>query len=209
MMSLDHYMMCAISTMPSTGYDIKMEFEHPGAGQFWGISFGSIYPRLKKLEENGYITTLFEESSGRGKKVYELTIKGWRELQTWLKKKPSSPIMKDELLVKVSFWATILQEDREGLINHLLERKQHSEETLAYYQAWPTNGISTIGEHGMFVIEYVTKKLQAELEWIDETIEKLKGPAQPPAQDPNNLIAKSKQRYQQALEVEKKKGGNG
>ncbi|MED0679967.1 hypothetical protein P4S83_10065 [Aneurinibacillus thermoaerophilus] len=52
----------------------------------------------------------------------------------------------------------------------------------------------------MLSIRYVQKKLQAELEWIDETIRQLEGPSQPPVQDPHQLIAKKAQRFQQVLE---------
>lgn len=202
-MTIEYYILAVISTRPCTGYDIKQEFEHPGAGMYWGISFGSIYPKLKKLESEGFIETLHHEETGRGKKVYDLTSKGWRELQKWLKEDPQPPILKDELLIKVSFWNHIMLENREGVIPHLLKRKQETEETLAYYTNWPKNGVSTISEFGMYTIQYVQKKLQAELDWIDETIEAVKGPAKPPAQDPSNLIDKKKERIKKALELEK------
>lgn len=80
-MSIEHSILAILSFWPSTGYNIKAEFEHKAAGLYWGMSYGSIYPKLKKLEEQGYIYTINEEAEGRRKKQYELTAKGWKELE--------------------------------------------------------------------------------------------------------------------------------
>src|SRR6476646_4134404 len=83
-MSTEHAILAVISFKPSSGYDIKSEFEHEGAGLFWGMSYGSIYPKLKKLEKEGLIKAFETSSEGRRKVLYELTGSGWGELEKWL-----------------------------------------------------------------------------------------------------------------------------
>ena len=41
-----------------TGYDIKKRIEK-GIGVFYKASFGSLYPALKKLTRNGWLSTYF------------------------------------------------------------------------------------------------------------------------------------------------------
>ncbi|MDX1436176.1 MAG: PadR family transcriptional regulator, partial [Anaerolineales bacterium] len=91
-MSLDHTILGIISFQPSAGDDIKVEFEPGEAGIVSSISFGTIYPLLKQLEEDGLIETYRETSEGRPKKVYELTARGWLELAKWLVRPPDYQI---------------------------------------------------------------------------------------------------------------------
>lgn len=115
-MVIEHSILGVIASRPCTGYDIKTEFEHEGAGMVWGVSFGSVYPKLKNLEEKGLIPTYRTETKGRQKKIFELTPKGWEALHKWLGESPSYPIIKDELLLKLSMWDRGRPEDRQTLI---------------------------------------------------------------------------------------------
>lgn len=51
MLAIEHSILAILSFYPSTGYDIKSEFEHKAAGLYWGMSYGSIYPKLKSLKK--------------------------------------------------------------------------------------------------------------------------------------------------------------
>lgn len=66
-MSIEHSILAVISFTPATGYDIKSEFETKASSLFWGMSYGSIYPKLKNLEENGY--SLFQKNMAAGRKI--------------------------------------------------------------------------------------------------------------------------------------------
>ena len=198
-MPIEHSILGVIASRPCTGYDIKTEFEHEGAGMVWGISFGSVYPKLKSLEEQGLIQTYRTETEGRQKKMYELTKDGWEALRKWLGESPSYPVIKDELLLKLSMWDRGRLEDRQTLIEHMKKRKEQSQELLDYYLQWPQNGYSSISEFSMLGIQYVQEKLVTELRWIEKTIIQLEGEPQPPVQDPFDLIPKQQERRNQAL----------
>lgn len=198
-MSLDHSILAVIGYRPCTGYDIKNEFEHKGAGLYWGISFGSIYPRLRKLEEEGLIEAQETESGGRQKKIYDLTAKGWSELEAWMRSSSEYPSVKDELLVKMFSWIAALPEDRSTLIRHLESRKAKSEELLDYVKKWPSNNFSSISEYGMLAINHLRARLETDLKWIDESIRQLEGEPQPPVQDPFDLISQQPVRRKTAF----------
>lgn len=199
-MSIEHSILAILSFWPSTGYNIKAEFEHKAAGLYWGMSYGSIYPKLKKLEEEGLIYTIEEEEEGRKKKQYELTPKGWKEFEKWLTLPPSYPVVKDELLMKMSTWHADM--DDEVLIDHLLKRKAVTEDLLGFVKNWPTNGTSYISDYGMLSIRYGELRLEAELKWIEESIHILEEKQLPNGQDPNGNTDKLLARRRAAIQSE-------
>ncbi len=199
-MSIEHSILAILSFWPSTGYDIKAEFEHKAAGLYWGMSYGSIYPKLKKLEEEGLIYPIEQEEEGRKKKQYELTPKGWKEFEKWLSLPPAYPVVKDELMMKLSTWHEDM--DDHILIGHLLQRKQMTEEVLDFVKNWPTNGTSYIGDYGMLAIRYGEIRLEGELKWIEETIDALKNARLPKGQDPTGNKEKLLARRREASKAE-------
>jgi PadR family transcriptional regulator, regulatory protein AphA len=196
-MSIEHSILAVISYRPSSGYDIKNEFEHKAAGLYWGLSYGSLYPKLKKLEDEGFITTIEADKDGRKKKLYDLTGKGWRELENWLAQTPASPAIKDELFIKMAAWHIDMNMDT--LCSHLNERKSESEELLSYIKQWKQNHISFINSVGMLAIRYAELKLEAELQWINESLEAIVNNDLPAGQDPNHLEEKMRERRKTAL----------
>lgn len=203
-MSIDFAILGVIGSRPSTGYDIKTEFEHTGQGLIWGISHGSIYTRLRELERMGWVTCVVDDTDGRQKKLYDLTPSGWNALMNWQEEPAEYPVVKDDLLLKVVYWAN--DENREALVEHLQVRKVRSKQLLGFFEQLPTNGESSVGEYGMLTIQYVVLKLKAELEWIELAIKQLQGPPQPPVQDPDDLVAKRRTRVQEAKRLLRNSG---
>ncbi len=199
-MSIEHTILGVISLHPCSGYDMKAEFEKGGAGMLSALSFGSIYPHLKRLEQDGLIEMQEVSSEGRRKKVCELTAKGWRELANWLEQASEYPLpIRDELLLKMLFWGST-GEDRTKLIEHLRARQEESVELLNYINAWQRNGVSFVDEYGSLVFSYIQMKLEAELNWIAMTTAQLEEPAQLPVQDPKWFAVLQKARRTKALE---------
>ena len=196
-MSIEHSILAVISYRASSGYDIKSEFEHKAAGLYWGLSYGSLYPKLKKLEEEGYITTLEEDKDGRKKKLYDLTGKGWRELESWLAQTPVPPVIKDELFMKMAAWHKEM--DSATLCGHLKARESESQELLSYIKHWKQNKTSFINSVGMLAIRYAELKLEAELQWITESLEAIQGNEMPVGQDPFKLEEKQLERRKIAI----------
>jgi PadR family transcriptional regulator, regulatory protein AphA len=201
-MSVDHIVLGLISLNPCSGYDMKLEFEQGGAGMLSALSFGSIYPRLKQLEQDGLIVAVQASENGRRKKIYELTARGWQELTAWLEQSTAYPIpMRDDLLLKMLYWGAAGQ-DRETLIAHLQVRRAESGDLLRYIDEWKTNGKSFVDEYTGLVLNYIQVKLEAELKWIDATIAQLSGEPSLPLQDPRWLSVLQKARRNRALAKE-------
>jgi PadR family transcriptional regulator AphA len=61
----------------ATGYEIKKIFEDGGLGHFVEASFGSIYPALSRLTEEGLVSVREEAQEKRpDRKVYSITPEG-------------------------------------------------------------------------------------------------------------------------------------
>ncbi|GGE08867.1 hypothetical protein GCM10011571_07700 [Marinithermofilum abyssi] len=199
-MSVKHILLGVLSWAPNSGYGIKSEVEYRGRELGWGrVSFGSIYPQLKKLEYQGLIQTVSTEEEGRKTKIYELTAKGWRELSHWLEQPPSPPEMRDELQMKLSFWDTGKPEDRESLIDHLELRRKEAKEMLDHFEQWSSNDYSAIGEISGLGMDYLKDRLRLDIEWYGRMIRQLEQPPTPPRQDPRGLFKQASQRKRDAL----------
>lgn len=87
-----------------TGYSIKQMMDG-SLNHFWKISYGQIYPTLKKLVDQGYASVQDTAQEGKpDKKEYHITQKGKAALKEWLQ----DPILdlatdKNELLLKLFF----------------------------------------------------------------------------------------------------------
>ena len=69
-----------------TGYELKGAMDE-SVGFFFGASYGSIYPALRSLEEEGFArSTLVVQSDRPNKKVYSLTPEGRAYILEGLKK---------------------------------------------------------------------------------------------------------------------------
>jgi len=66
-----------------TGYEIKATADI-STRFFWAISYGQIYPELKRLEEAGLIEGEADPASGRQRRVFTITPSGEQALHGWL-----------------------------------------------------------------------------------------------------------------------------
>lgn len=85
--TLEYIVLGACSLAPQSGYSITTSFED--GSYSWSASPGSVYPMLKRLEKQGYISGELEmEYETRPKKVYRLTEDGGAILDDWLMATP-------------------------------------------------------------------------------------------------------------------------
>ena len=76
---LELYSLKALSSTPQTGYDLIKDIEKKTDGK-WVPSKGLIYPLLDEMEKRGLIE--IQEIGERSKKIYRITDKGQKELDT-------------------------------------------------------------------------------------------------------------------------------
>jgi PadR family transcriptional regulator AphA len=66
-----------------SGYEIKAKAD-VSTRFFWAISYGQIYPELKRLEQAGLIEGEADETTARQRRAYRLSPAGEQALHDWL-----------------------------------------------------------------------------------------------------------------------------
>lgn len=103
---MDCVLLGLLSHESLTGYEIKKRMDTT-LKFFWSASYGSIYPTLNSLVNDGRVTKLETTDNGRDKVIYTITAAGEEYLKKWL----TLPVTKDELryetLLKVFFGGEI------------------------------------------------------------------------------------------------------
>lgn len=193
-MSTKHAILGLVSFGPQSGYTMKHELEEGGTQWIWDLSYGSIYPKLESLTAEGLITPVEVQSTGRERTMYELTARGWAEMDRWLGQPSEYPFpVRDELLLRLLFWGTVRPDDRATLKEQLLARRRLCEALLARLLS-PRNPGSAADEYHGILERYAELRLKAELAWIDEAVAQLDGPPQPPIQDPYGMFQRARER---------------
>jgi DNA-binding PadR family transcriptional regulator len=80
----DFLVLLALRAGPRHGYEIATWIEERSGG-FFTLSFGALYPVLHKLEKDGLLSAEWQavgEAGVKRKKVYSLTLRGRRVLET-------------------------------------------------------------------------------------------------------------------------------
>lgn len=87
-----------------TGYDIKKMIDN-SISFFWKGSFGSIYPALAAMENEGKVVKLSDNKNtvGREKICYQITEKGKETLAEWISDTRAVNDLKYETLLKLFF----------------------------------------------------------------------------------------------------------
>ena len=98
-----------------TGYDLRKAFSM-SFSFFSGLSYGSIYPSLKKMESRGLISKQVEIQDGApNRKVYTITEAGKKVFLETLKSPfvPEQP--RSTFLMRLFFFAHLRPEEREAI----------------------------------------------------------------------------------------------
>ena len=113
-----------------TGYEMK-QLVDKATRHFWAISYGQIYPELKRLEERGLLTGRSEPLGGRARTVYELTPAGDDALVAWLGSS-AEPIheLRDEGLLRLFFSDVLPPSERIALLRTMAERHRRKLQQL-------------------------------------------------------------------------------
>jgi DNA-binding PadR family transcriptional regulator len=113
-----------------TGYEIKKRFSL-SFSFFSGLSYGSIYPALRKMEREGWITLQVEIQDGSpNRKVYTITDEGRKVFLESLQApfEPERP--RNAFLSRLFFFAHLSPEERLATANRHLESMKGVQRSL-------------------------------------------------------------------------------
>lgn len=112
---LNYIILGLLTTEPGlTGYELK-KCINAGGSVFHRASYGSLYPALKKLEQQGFVTMHISSDSelnSRGQKAYVITEDGKDVFHNWLCSESEFNEQASSHLAKVYFFDRLEEEDR-------------------------------------------------------------------------------------------------
>ncbi len=92
--------LAVLSAGDASGYEIRKALQEPPLGQFQDAAYGSIYPALYKLNEEGLVSgTAFSQEKRPDKKVYSLTSAGEMALRRALLVAPTPDKFRSDFLL--------------------------------------------------------------------------------------------------------------
>ena len=160
---------------PMSGYDLGQTIRG-SIGHFWNESYGQIYPNLKRLAADGFVSSRAEKQKGKpDRRIYSITKKGRERLANWLAVPPQAEIPRNELLLKLFFGAQLSPKISIGYIERMTESegrtlqliKQAAEE-IARNQQYPD------APYWKMAARFGEFELEAHLRWAEETLAELK-----------------------------------
>ncbi len=167
-MSLKFALLGLLAESPKYGYEIKRRFE--GAiGNVWSVSYGQLYPTLRRLAELGYVTKKTEPGKkAADKNIYSITEKGRKKIDEWLLKPlRSSYRVKDEFTLRFLFFSKLSSVQVRDYLS------AQREKTVLQKESYERTLVSLGDETGYFLRAIIRKgilHLEAEIRWLDEVV---------------------------------------
>jgi DNA-binding PadR family transcriptional regulator len=113
-----------------TGYELKKKFSI-SFSFFSGLSYGSIYPALKKMEKEGWLTLEVQIQDGSpNRKVYTITDEGRKVFLENLRAPFALERPKDAFLARLFFFSYLPPEERLETANRHLETVREIQRSL-------------------------------------------------------------------------------
>ncbi|MFN0263717.1 PadR family transcriptional regulator [Tepidamorphus sp. 3E244] len=100
-MSLRFALLGLISMKPASGYDLKQTIER-SINFIWNATSPQIYNTLRKLREDGYISTQDLPQKGKpDKQIHSITPSGREALEAFVSEPIRSSVTRDEVLLRI------------------------------------------------------------------------------------------------------------
>lgn len=164
-MTLDVRTMClgALSIAEASGYELQKNFKEGPLAHFLEASYGSIYPALTRLTDEGLVTCSEHTQEGRpDKKVYAITPDGQDALEVALRASPAEDRFRSEFLFFMSFSDLMDTSQVSGLIDDRINTARSRQALLE--ETDPSD--ITAGQK--FVLGYGRAMLEASLKYLQE-----------------------------------------
>ncbi len=158
---LDFAVLGLLMERPRHGYELKRALGELG---FWRVSFGSMYPSLRRLEKRGAI----EATTGTGRrKSYAITEAGRATFAALLAADPDANETDRAFQVRLAFLGHLPQEQRVKILeerrNRLSSQLKTARETLVDARTASKN----TDRYRLALMEHAMRSTEADISWLD------------------------------------------
>ncbi len=159
------------------GYELRKQL---GAmlGPLWQVSWGSLYPTLRRLARRGAVEALSESrratkgkgtlAAGRRKTVYRITSSG-EDLFARMLEETAPAVDTDHFTLKLAFFRYLRPETRLALLER---RRAYLQDKLAEFKANLRTYRERIDGYTLSLQNHDMAATQSDIEWISELITK-------------------------------------
>jgi DNA-binding PadR family transcriptional regulator len=160
----------ALMERPMHGYELKQYFE-ACEGVFWMINYGSIYPALSKLRNEGLIIGKKEPSTTVDRIVYTITQEGRDEFKNILKRRMErQPTVRDEFTMHLFFLDHL---DKKVSKDFLLEKKRGNEALLADLKERESPLRKEMPKFRFGAVERGIMHIATEISWLNKILKEV------------------------------------
>lgn len=159
------------------GYELRKQL---GAmlGPFWQVSWGSLYPTLRRLAKAGAVEKVADshprlrgskgtgKSSGRRKTVYRITESGEDMFETMLEETRAA-VDAEHFTLKLAFFRYMHPETRLALLER---RRAYLQDKLAQLKANLRDYRERIDSYALSLQHHDVSSTESDIAWIDELI---------------------------------------
>ena len=174
---------------PMSGYELKKQLTVK-LGAFWRVSYGSLYPCLKRLAADGALDVEVSPFTSRKKHVYRLTDQGNRLFHQLLESADGHGLEQDRFSMRLAFFRYL----RPEAAYQLERRRGYLQERLADLRASVRTARERMDAYTIELMDHGLDEREREIAWLDRLIARERrrdrgaveqDPAEPPAQLPH------------------------
>jgi DNA-binding PadR family transcriptional regulator len=174
---------------PMSGYELKKQLTVK-LGAFWRVSFGSLYPCLKRLLADGALEVEESQFTLRNKRVYRLTERGERLFFELLESADVHDLEQDRFSLRLAFFRYLRPETR---LDQLERRRGYLQERLAHLRASLRAVRDRLDAYTLELMDHGLDEHEREIAWLDRLIAAERGSA---ADEPRAAKSRSTPHYQ-------------
>jgi DNA-binding PadR family transcriptional regulator len=151
---------------PMSGYELKKQLGVK-LGAFWRVSFGSLYPCLKRLTADGALEVEVSPFTSRKKHVYRLTERGELLFQRLLESADMHDLEQDRFSLRLAFFRYLRPETR---LYQLERRRGYLQERLADLRASLRSARDRMDAYTLELMDHGLEEREREIAWLDRLI---------------------------------------
>src|SRR2546426_96109 len=149
------------------GYQLKKRLTDT-LGSFWQVSYGSLYPALKRLQRDEAVEMIFpRDQVGRRKNVYRITEKGEALFAELLERAGQEATEDNAFSVRLAFFRYLKPETRIRLLERrrafLEGRGSNLRQSLQSYK-------ERIDSYTLSLMNHELSATETDIRWLDELI---------------------------------------
>jgi DNA-binding PadR family transcriptional regulator len=159
-----------LKEQPMHGYQLSRELGD-SLGSFWRVSYGSLYPTLRRLEKAGDVEAVASQETtvGRRKQVYRVTEQGEATFLQLLQETPHDNQSEDQRFrVRLAFFRYLPPETR---LRMLERRRAYLAERLSTITDSMTTARARVDDYTRSLMEHGRSATESDLAWVDGLIE--------------------------------------